>query len=102
MLGGERIPNLATGQGSEVAALGTILMVGVLTRCRHPNAASVSDQISPPRTGVGGFMVFYTALEAATERARLESLGYVVTAAPLPFDDRETQPPGSARDGFED
>jgi hypothetical protein len=52
-----------------------------------------------PRTGAGGVVMLYTALETATERARLEALGYVVTDMPLPIEESSTLSANSAGEG---
>jgi hypothetical protein len=52
-----------------------------------------------PRTGVGGVVMLYTALETATVRARLEAFGYVVTDVPLPIEESSTQSADSASEG---
>lgn len=51
-----------------------------------------------PRTGAGGVIMLYAALETAAERSRLEALGYVVIDAPLPIEETQLGASRSNRD----
>jgi hypothetical protein len=52
-----------------------------------------------PRTGAVGIAILHTAAELAAERARLESLGYVVIEVLLPIGQRPKPPPISRTGG---